>query len=155
MPIDEPAGFTHAAHLLFCHTARRLVHQRIHDETVFFDDASVSAVHVDTSFRLDRHALTAFDAAGRQIGADTLWVDDPTQWLAITPEFDHDRTGMCVPKASALAELIAAETGWVIDMQVLRGHDRLADCLRLEHQVVLAYLGDLSQAGMAREVNLG
>ncbi|GAB3245289.1 hypothetical protein [Arthrobacter pigmenti] len=153
-PYDEFRGFEEARTLMWCHEARTLAHQRL-ESTAFLDDMAVAAVNVENTSRADRVVLTTFDQAGRQLGGETLYVDEPGQHLDVTPEFDHDFTSMQVPQGSELEQAIACEDGWVIDMEALRLYDPLADRRATQRAVLLAHLADMMASGQARGFLLG
>lgn len=146
---DEFHGFNQARSLLGCYEARARVRARL-SETAFLDDPAVTAVHVENISRIDRVFLTAFDRFGRLVASETLYVDEPAQRLDVTPEFDHDFTGLEVQEETQLAEAIAREDGWVIDMTVLRNYDVVMDRRATQRAVFLAHLADLMANGQAR-----
>jgi hypothetical protein len=151
---DEFAGFAEAQRLLSCHQGRTRTLERL-AITDFFDDEAVVAVHVDNIARADRDFLTAFDAEGHRVGSDVLYTDEPGQHLDLTPEFDHVVTGLDVRAGSELAALADAEEGWIIDMEVLRGYDPVADRRGTQKAMVLAHLADMLGTGEARGFVLG
>src|SRR6184192_3457703 len=146
---DKFRGFDEARTIMWSHEGRARVHTRI-SETSFLANQAVVAVHVNNISRADRVDLTAFDRAGHVVGGDTLYVDDPSQRLDVTPEFDHDFTSMPVPEGSALQQAVIRENGWVINMEVLRDYDRLADRRATQRAVFLAHLSDMMASGQAR-----
>jgi hypothetical protein len=105
---------------------------------------------VNNISRADRAFLTAFDRAGHVTGGDTVYFDEPNQRLDVTPEFDHDFTSMPVPVGSELQRAVVREDGWVINMEVLRDHDLLADRRATQRAVFLAHLSDMMASGQAR-----
>lgn len=146
---DEFRGFDKARSLLWCHEARARVHARL-KQTSFLLDLTVASVHVDNTTMGDRCFLTAFDAQGVQIGSDTLYTDDPSQHLDVTPEFDHDFTNMRVPSDSDLERAISHENGWVVDLGALRGYDFFDDRRQTQRAVFLAHMADMVAAGQIR-----
>lgn len=151
---EEFRGFDEARTILWCHEARARTHVRL-GQTDFLADAAVAAVHVENTSRADRVFLSAFDGAGRLLRGDTLYVDEPTQHLDITPEFDHDFNGLAVPEGSELEEAVAGENGWVVDMTALREYDPLQDRRTTQRAVFLAHLGDMMATGQAKGFLLG
>lgn len=151
---DEFRGFDEARSIMWCHEARARIHHRL-TETPFLVDPAVAAVHVENTSRVDRAHLTAFDRWGARLDADTLFVDDPSQRLDVTPEFDHDFTGMTVAAGSDLAATVAAESGWVIDMRALREYDLADDRRATQRAVFLAHLGDMMNSGQVQGFSLG
>ncbi|MEU6263703.1 hypothetical protein [Saccharopolyspora shandongensis] len=152
--MNEFRGFDEARTIMWCHEARARVQERL-GHTSFLADEAVVAVHVENTSRADRIFLTAYDRDGRLVSADTLYIDEPNQRLDITPEFDHDFTRMRFPAESELEQAIAREDGWVINMEVLRDHDLLADRRATQRAVLLAHLGDMMASGQARGFLLG
>lgn len=150
---DGFRGFDEARTIMWCHEARARIHTQL-DQTAFLADERVHAVHVDDTTRGDRCFLTAFDPAGTRLSADTLYIDDPSQRLDVTPEFDHDFTGMAVPEGSDLRATIAREDGWVIDMAALRAYDPLEDRRATQRAVFLAHMGDMVTTGQVRGFSL-
>lgn len=150
---DEFRGFDKARTILWCHEARVRIHLGL-SHTAFLDDESAASVHVDHTNRGDRCSLTAFDADGARIGGETFYVDDPSQRLDVTPEFDHDFTDMEVPEGSELAAAIAREDGWVIDLGELRRYDPLGDRRATQRSVFLAHMGDMVAGGQIRGFSL-
>ncbi|WP_424863059.1 hypothetical protein [Streptomyces sp. MMS24-I29] len=146
---DEFRGFDEARRLMWSYEARSRVYERL-GFTSFLTDEAVMAVHVENTSRADRVFLTAFDQRGRRISGDTLYVDDPSHRLDVTPEFDHDFTRMKIPRGSELDRAVAREDGWVIDMRVLREHDPLADRRSTQREVLLAHLADMMASGQVR-----
>ncbi|MEW1629676.1 hypothetical protein AB0387_20100 [Streptomyces sp. NPDC089173] len=146
---DEFKGFNEAQRLMWCHEARARVYERFM-QTGFIDDANVAAVHVDNTSRADRVFLVAFDMAGQQVGVDTLYTDEPSQVLDITPEFDHDYTGMDVVPDSQLGQAISRESGWVVNLKVLREYEPSADRRATQRAVFLAHLQDMMKNGDVR-----
>lgn len=146
---DDFRGFNEARRIMWCHEARAVVCQRV-NMTDFMQDPSIIAVHVDNTTRADRVYLTAFDETGTLVRADILYTDEPGEHLDVTPEFDHDFTDMPVPEKSELAELIARETGWVIDMTELRRYDLVQDRRQTQRAAFLAHLGDMINTGQAK-----
>lgn len=146
-------GFDEARNIMSCFEARARIHDRL-SETDFLDNPVVAAVHVENSSRVDRVVLTAFDRVGRMVSSDTLYVDEPSQRLDVTPEFDHDFTNLEVPEASPLAHAIAREDGWVVDMGALRSYDVIADKRTTQRAVFLAHLGDMMASGQVRGLML-
>ncbi|WP_030894284.1 hypothetical protein [Streptomyces sp. NRRL F-5053] len=151
---DEFRGFDEARKIMWCYEARNRVYERL-GETSFITDKTVAAVHVENTSRVDRVSLTAFNDDGRSVGADTLYVDDPSQSLDVTPEFDHDYTGMKVATGSELEQAIGGEDGWVINMRALRAYNQLADRRATQRAVLLAHLSDMMANGQARGFFLG
>jgi hypothetical protein len=150
----EFQGFYKARCIMWCHETRARVLERL-GLTSFIVDTSVEAVHVDNTSRADRVFLTAFDDEGRRVSADTLYVDEPCDHLAVAPEFDHDFTAMPVTPGSELEEVVAREDGWVVNMEAVRDYDIAADRRATQKAVVLAHLPDLMQSGEARGFLLG
>ncbi|WP_284982407.1 hypothetical protein [Arthrobacter sp. efr-133-TYG-118] len=146
---SEFQGFNEARRIIWCHEIRARVIERL-ELTSFLTDVAIAAVHVDNTSRADRVYLTAFDAAGRQLRGDTLYIDEPGQHLDIAPEFDHDFTNMAVMPGSELEAAINREYGWVINMQALRAYDLIADRRATQRAVLLAHLPDLMNRGEAR-----
>ncbi|WP_412075447.1 hypothetical protein ACLF6K_05875 [Streptomyces xanthophaeus] len=146
---DEFKGFDEARRIMWCHEARTRVYERF-AQTNFIGDANVAAVHVDNTTRADRVFLVAFDKAGQQVGVDTLYIDEPNQHLDITPEFDHDFTGMDVAPDSQLDQAISRENGWVVNLKVLREYEPLADRRATQRAVFLAHLQDMMKNGEVR-----
>ncbi|BAS11865.1 hypothetical protein AHiyo8_01680 [Arthrobacter sp. Hiyo8] len=146
---DEFKGFNDARRIMWCHEIRARVIERL-ELTSFLTDVAIAAVHVDNTSRADRVYLTAFDAAGRQLRGDTLYIDEPGQHLDIAPEFDHDFTNMAVTPGSDLEATVNREYGWVINMQALRAYDLIADRRTTQRAVLLAHLPDLMNRGEAR-----
>ncbi|WP_434598320.1 hypothetical protein [Streptomyces sp. A5-4] len=146
---DEFKGFNEARRIMWCHEARARVSERFR-QTGFIDDANVAAVHVDNTTRADRLFLVAFDKAGQQVGVDTLYIDEPNQHLDITPEFDHAFTGMDVVPDSHLYQAISRENGWVVNLEVLREYEPLADRRATQRVVFLAHLQDMMKNGEVR-----
>lgn len=151
---DEFQGFNEARHLLWCHEARTRVRERLELTTFVLDDG-VTAVYVDNFTWADRDLLTAFDVTGKQVGSDTLYVDEPEQRLDLAAEFDHDFTGLTVPPASQLAQVVAREDGWVIDMPALRDYDPVADRRATQRAMFMAHLKDMMKTGQARGFLIG
>lgn len=151
---DEFKGFSDARRIMWCHEIRARVIERL-ELTSFLADVAVAAVHVDNTSRADRIYLTAFDAAGRQLRGDTLYIDEPGQHLDIAPEFDHDFTNMSVAPGSDLDATVSREYGWVINMRALRAYDLIADRRATQRAVLLAHLPDLLNRGEARGFLLG
>ncbi|UJW28832.1 hypothetical protein L3Q67_26595 [Saccharothrix sp. AJ9571] len=147
-------GFDEARRIMWCYEARARVHERF-GHTSFLADRTIAAVHVENTSRVDRVSLAAFDREGTFVSGDALDVDEPSQRLDITPEFDHDFTSMEIPEGSELEQAIAREDGWVVDLQVLREHDPLADRRATQRAVFLAHLGDMLNSGQARGFLLG
>lgn len=146
---DEFEGFDEARRLLWCHETRTRVLTQL-EQTSFLEADSLVSVHVDNTTRADRVFLTAFNADGRQVGCDTLYIDTPDQRMDIAPEFDHDFTQMTVATNSELEDLIAKETGWVIDLTELRAYDVVADRHATQRKMFLAHLGDMMNSGQAK-----
>ncbi|MEU7318909.1 hypothetical protein [Streptomyces sp. NPDC007083] len=151
---DEFRGFDEARTIMWCYEARARVCERL-NLTSFIADETVAAVHVENTSRADRVFLTAFNDDGRLISADTLYVDDPSQRLDVTPEFDHDYTDMKAAKGSELEQAIEREDGWVINMRALRDFDHLVDRRATQRAVFLAHLSDMMASGQARGFLLG
>lgn len=151
---DGFRGFREAERLMSLHRSRARAQERL-ASTSFLGDARVAAVHAENTSRMDRVFLTAFDAEGRPVGADIVYVDDPSQRLDVAAEFDHDFTGMTVPDGSGLASAIAREDGWVIDLGALRRYDPLEDRRATQRAMVLAHLADMMNDGSARGFVLG
>jgi hypothetical protein len=146
---DEFRGFDEARSIMWCHETRWKVRSRL-SQTDFLSDDVVVAVHVENTSRADRIFLSAFDGAGRFMRGDTLYVDDPSQRIDVTPEFDHDFTGMAIPEGSELERVVAREDGWVINMPALRDYDPLEDRRVTQRAVLLAHLGDMMASGQAK-----
>ncbi|MFJ5724767.1 hypothetical protein [Streptomyces sp. NPDC093149] len=146
---DEFKGFNEARRIMWCHEARARVYERF-ELTTFIVDTDVVAVHVDNTARADRVFLVAFDKAGQQVGADTLYVDEPGQHLDIAPEFDHDFTDMDIVPESQLEQAIARENGWVVNLTALREYDLVADRRATQRAVFLAHLQDMMKTGDVR-----
>ncbi|MFD2024141.1 hypothetical protein [Promicromonospora aerolata] len=146
---DEFQGFHEARHVLWCHEARTRVREQL-DRTTFILDEGVTAVYVDNFSRADRVSLSAFDKSGRLVDSDTLYIDEPEQRLDVAPEFDHDFTGLAVPRGSELARVVAREDGWIIDMSALRNYDLLADRRAAQRAMFVAHLKDMMTNGQAR-----
>ncbi|PUB32504.1 hypothetical protein C8K30_1011030 [Promicromonospora sp. AC04] len=151
---DEFRGFDEARRILWCHEARARVRERL-ELTTYLLDAGVAAVYVDNFTRADRDVLAAFDADGRQVSTDTLYVDEPEQRLEVAVEFDHDFTGLMVPAGSQLAQAVAREDGWIIDMSVLRDYDLVADRRAAQRAMFMAHLQDMMKTGQARGFLIG
>lgn len=151
---DEFRGFHEAERLMSHYRQRARVQARL-DQTDFLADGAVAAVHVDNTSRADRAFLTAFDRSGRLLRGDTAYIDDPSQRLDVTPEFDHDFAGMAVPEGSELAEAVGREDGWVVSMDAVREYDPLGDRRTTQRAVFLAHLGDMMNDGRARGFVLG
>lgn len=151
---DGFRGFREAERLMSHHRSRARAHERL-ASTKFLGDDRVASVHAENTSRADRVFLIAFDADGEQIGADTVYVDDPSQRLDVAAEFDHDFTGMPVPEGSELASAIAREDGWVIDLSALRRYDPLEDRRATRRAMVLAHLADMVNDGSARGFAVG
>lgn len=151
---DGFRGFDEARTIMWCYEARARVHERF-GHTSFLADETIAAVHVENTSRADRVFLTAFDPDGMVVSSDILYVDEPNQRLDVTPEFDHDFTGMEVAEGSELERAIAGENGWVVNMRVLREHDPLVDRRATQRAVFLAHLGDMMKSGQARGFLLG
>lgn len=143
---DEFRGFDEARSIMWCHEARARVHRQL-NFTPFVSNSAVRSVHVDNVTRADRAFLTAFDDQGKRVDADTIFTDDASQRIDVTPEFDHDFTSMPVIPGSQLADLLAEEKGWVIDMRALRSYDLDADRRATQRAVFLAHLGDMMATG--------
>lgn len=139
---DDFAGFDHAEQLLFCHAARARTRCRL-EQTPFLADGRVIAVHLDNTSRADRIYVSAFDAAGALIDGDVLYIDHPGDELPVTPEFDHDFTGLEVPVGSDLEHLAQRDTGWIANLDTVREYDFADDRKGCQRQVFLAHLGDL------------
>jgi hypothetical protein len=150
----EFEGFNKARCIMWCHETRARVLERL-GLTSFIVDTSVEAVHVDNTTRADRVFLTAFDDEGRRVSADTLYVEEPCDQLAVAPEFDHDFTDMPITPGSELEEAVAREDGWVVNMEAVRDYDIDADRRATQKAVVLAHLPDLLQSGEAHGFLLG
>ncbi|MFJ2420187.1 hypothetical protein [Streptomyces brevispora] len=146
---DEFKGFNEARRIMWCHDARARVYERF-EQTSFIGDTNVTAVHINNTTRADRVFLVAFDKAGQQVGVDTLYVDEPNQRLDVTPEFDHEFTGMNVVPDSQLEQAIAREYGWVVNLKPLREYDALADRRATQRAVFLAHLQDMMKNGDVR-----
>lgn len=146
---NEFQGFEEARHLMWCHEARVRVWERL-ALTTFIVNTRVAAVHIDNTSRADRTFLTAFDAEGRKVSADTLYTDEPGHHMDVAPEFDHDFTRMPVAPQSELEEAVAREDGWVVNMAALRNYDLITDRRATQRAVVLAHLPDLMRRGQAR-----
>jgi hypothetical protein len=146
---DEFRGFDEARTIMWCHEARARTYARL-SQTTFLADENVVAVHIENTSRVDRVFLSAFDRKGRLLAGDTLFIDEPTEHLDVTPEFDHDFTNLSVPAGSELEEIINSETGWTANMPVLRGYDPLADRRATQRAVFLAHLGDMLNTGQAQ-----
>lgn len=146
---DEFRGFDKARSILWCHEARARVYLGL-SQTSFLLDGSVASVHVDNTTRGDRCFLTAFDVRGEQVGGETVFVDDPSQRLEVTPEFDHDFTSMRVPEGSDLAAAVAREDGWAVDLGALRQYDPVGDRRETQRAVFLAHMGDMVAGGQIR-----
>ncbi|MFD3970223.1 hypothetical protein [Streptomyces cyaneofuscatus] len=151
---DEFKGFNEAQRLMWCHDARARVYERFM-LTDFIDDANVAAVHVDNTSRADRVFLVAFDMFGQQVAVDTLYTEEPSQHLHITPEFDHDFTGMDVVPDSQLDQAISRENGWVVNLKELREYDPLADRRATQRALFLAHLQDMMKNGDVRSFLFG
>lgn len=151
---DEFKGFEDARKIMWCYEARSRTRSRL-EETSFLDDTRIMAVHIENTSRADRVFLAAFDYSGDELTGDTLYIDLPTQHLDVTPEFDHDFTGMTVPTGSALEGAIARENGWVIDMAALREYEPIEDKRATQRAVLLAHLSDMMATGQARGFLLG
>lgn len=151
---DEFTGFNEARRIMWCHEARARVYDRI-SMTSFLVDTRISTVHVNNTARADREFLSAFDSSGRRVSADTLYIDEPQQRLDVAVEFDHDYNRTPVPNDSELADVIALESGWVIDMTQLRAYDPLRDRRATQRAVFLAHLSDMMSNGQARGFMLG
>ncbi|KOT57068.1 hypothetical protein ADK43_21795 [Streptomyces rimosus subsp. rimosus] len=134
---------------MWCHEARARVYERF-EQTSFISDTNVAAVHVDNTTRADRVFLVAFDKVGRQVGGDTLYIDEPSQRLDIASEFDHDFTGMDVVPGSHLDQAISRENGWVVNLKVLREYDPLVDRRATQRALFLAHLQDMMKNGEVR-----
>ena len=148
-PSDEFRGFDEARSIMWCYEARSRIYARL-SETDFLANDAVAAVHVENTSRADRVFLTAFDRSGGLLFGDTLYIDDPTQRLDVTPEFDHDFTGMTVAAGSELEEAVELENGWVVNLDALRDYDPLEDRRTTQRAVLLAHLGDMMASGQAR-----
>jgi hypothetical protein len=146
---DEFPGFENARAIMWCYETRVRTFSRMR-ETSFIEDLSIMAVHIENTIRADRVQLTAFDRTGSAVHSDTLFVDDASQRLDITPEFDHDFTRLLVPIGSDLAEIIKTETGWVANMAELRRYDLQQDLRQTQRAVLLAHLGDMMRNGDAK-----
>lgn len=151
---DEFRGFDEARTIMWCYEARARTHARL-SETNFLADDAVAAVHVENTSRADRAFLTAFDRSGRLLRGDTLYIDDPSQRLDVTAEFDHDFTRMAVAAGSELEEAVAREDGWVVNLDALRDYDPLEDRRTTQRAVLLAHLGDMMANGQAKGFLLG
>lgn len=151
---DEFHGFNEARHILWCHEARTRVRERL-ELTTFLLDKGVTAVYVDNFTCADRDLLAAFDVRGQQVSSDTLYIDEPEQRLGVVAEFDHDFTGLTVPPGSELAQAIAREDGWVVDMAVLRDYDLLVDRRATQRAMFMAHLQDMMKTGQARGFLIG
>lgn len=151
---DMFIGFDNARRLMWCHEVRSRTFMRM-TETSFISDRRVKAVHVDNTRRTDRVFLTAFDDDGNQIGSDTLYIDDPTQKVDVTPEFDHDFTNMAVREHSMLEKAVRRADGWVINMSALRDYELTLDRRATQREVFLAHLPDLMASGLMRGFTLG
>ncbi|MFB7917052.1 hypothetical protein [Streptomyces sp. NPDC056061] len=151
---DDFRGFEEARTLMWCYEARSRVHERL-GLTDFPADEAIMAVHVENTSRADRMFLSAFDHRGRLIRGDTLYVDEPGQRVDVTPEFDHDFTGMEIPVGSGLEQAVVRENGWVIDLQALREYDPIADRRATQRAVFLAHLADMLASGQARSLMFG
>ncbi len=151
---DEFEGFDEARRIMWCYEHRALVFAQIHP-TAFLEDERLSAVHVDNTTRADRVFLTAFDCRGRQLDAQTIYIDNPTHRLDVAPEFDHDFTNLLVQPASQLHDLIAKEIGWVINLTALRAYDPAKDRRATQRAVLLAHLKDMMRSGQARGFLIG
>lgn len=151
---EEFRGFDEARTILWCYEARARTHLSL-GQTDFLDDEAVAAVHVENTSRADRVFLAAFDSTGRLLRGDTLYIDEPTQHLDITPEFDHDFSGLAVPEGSELEEAVADESGWVVDMTTVREYDPVQDRRTTQRAVFLAHLGDMMASGQAKGFLLG
>lgn len=146
---EEFSGFDEARSIMWCHEARARTHARL-CRTDFVVDNAIAAVHVENTSRADRVFLSAFDRSGQLVRGDTLYIDDPSQRLDVTPEFDHDFNTMAVPEGSELEEAVAREDGWVVDMDTLREYDPLGDRRTTQRAVLLAHLGDMMANGQAK-----
>lgn len=151
---DEFRGFDEARRILWAHESRSRVHERL-ASTGLMEDREIAAVHVDNASQADRIHLVAYDLSGQRLRETTLYVMDLSQRLDVTPEFDHDYTGMTVPAGSELEHAIVREDGWVIDMDVLRRYDPLADRRATQRAVLLEHLADMMNSGQARGFLLG
>jgi hypothetical protein len=148
-PSDEFRGFDEARSIMWCYEARSRTYARL-SQTDFLANDAVAAVHVENTSRADRVFLAAFDRSGGLLFGDTLYIDDPTQRLDVTPEFDHDFTGMTVAAGSELEEAVERENGWVVNLDALRDYDPLEDRRTTQRAVLLAHLGDMMASGQAR-----
>ncbi|NEA19752.1 hypothetical protein [Streptomyces halstedii] len=146
---DEFKGFNEARRIMWCHEARTRVYERF-KQTSLIGDPNAAAVHVDNTTRADRVFLVAFDKAGQQVGVDTLYIDEPDQHLDVASEFDHDFTGMDVVRDSQLDQAISRENGWVVNLEVLRTYEPLADRRATQRAVFLAHLQDMMRNGAVR-----
>lgn len=151
---DEFVGFNEARRIMWCHEVRSRTFTRM-TETTFIANPRVSSVHVDNTARTDRIFLSAFDHDGVQVGSEILFVDDPTQQIDITPEFDHDFTQLVVRPGSQLADAVNQCNGWVINMEALRAYDLELDRRTTQREVFMAHLPDLMSAGQVREFSIG
>lgn len=151
---DEFRGFDEARTIMWCYEARARTHAHL-TQTTFLADNEVAAVHIENISRADRVFLSAYDRDGQLLAGDTLYIDEPTEHLDVTPEFDHDFTNMPVPSGSELQQIITDETGWTINMAVLRDYDPLADRQATQRKVFLAHLGDMLNTGQAHGFLLG
>lgn len=143
------AGYSDARRLIFDHEdCMRTV--SVLQATELFDDLGIAAVHVTSPQRADRIQLAAYDVIGRVIEHEVLYVDDPTQQLSVCPRFDHAFTRLHVTEGSALADVIRAESGWVIDMEAVRAFDVLRERQNTERAMFLALAGDMVRGGQLR-----
>lgn len=147
-------GFDEARYLLWCYECRVRTYQQI-TATAFQGNMAVAAIHVQNTARTDRATLTTFDASGRRLGGDTVYIDNPSQRIDLAPEFDHDFTKMQIPIDSELERAVACEDGWVINMRALRSYEPASDRQATQRAVFLAHLGDMIDSGEARGFLLG
>lgn len=148
MTSDEHArscfpGFHDAERTLQALRRRTTVYERL-QQTHFFDDEMVSAVHVDHLARADRDLLRAYDFRGKLLDTLTLYLDEPQQKLEVAEDFDHDTTGMLLLPNSQLSAAIAEEQGWVIDMAHVRDYDPIEDIESMRRKMLVHQLADMA-----------
>lgn len=147
MQRTEFQGFDLARQLMANYEKRACVAEHL-ELTPFLDNRQVVAVHVDTAFRADRVPVTAFDLAGKPVGHDVIYIDDPCQVPWPVPSFDASALGMAqtAPEGSALQAALRAD-GWVVHLERLREYNIDDDRRTTQRKIFVAHMQDMIATG--------
>lgn len=140
-------GFHHAKMLMTGHNARVRTHHAFEAHTSALNDFTMMAAYVHLERRFDRAEITFFDHTGAIASADTMYFDDFTERLEITPDFDHVYTNMEIPENSDLAQLSVSYPNWLVDLNKLRQYKPAHDLRRTRRRMFLSLAKDLVLSG--------